>query len=97
MGANRVIRGGSWNSNARNVRAAYRNWNHPADRNDNLGLRLARAQERVGRPAPDQTGVASGPWWAGESQAGPGVEVAAAAAPPNPRRQPTYYGRRAAP
>ena len=24
MGANRVIRGGSWNNNARNVRAAYR-------------------------------------------------------------------------
>lgn len=44
QGTNRVIRGGSWNSNAQNVRAAYRNRNHPSNRNDNLGFRLARAQ-----------------------------------------------------
>lgn len=37
--ANRVIRGGSWNSNAQNVRAAYRNWNSPENRNNNLGFR----------------------------------------------------------
>lgn len=53
MGPNRVIRGGSWNEHARNVRAAYRNWNHPGNRNDNLGFRLARAQTRAGWPAPD--------------------------------------------
>ncbi|KAA3607193.1 MAG: hypothetical protein DWQ01_15950 [Planctomycetota bacterium] len=41
IGPNRVIRGGSWNWNARNVRAAYRNWNHRDNRNDNLGFRLA--------------------------------------------------------
>lgn len=43
-GSDRVIRGGSWNNDARNVRSAIRNWNHPGDRNDNLGVRLARAQ-----------------------------------------------------
>lgn len=48
--ANRVIRGGSWNDDARNVRAAYRNHDDPADRNDNLGFRCARAHERVGGP-----------------------------------------------
>lgn len=45
-GENRVIRGGSWNEHARNVRAAYRNGNTPDDRNNDLGLRLVRAQAR---------------------------------------------------
>ncbi|MEO1699963.1 MAG: SUMF1/EgtB/PvdO family nonheme iron enzyme [Planctomycetota bacterium] len=40
----RVIRGGSWNDHPQNVRAAYRNANHPGNRNDDLGFRLARAQ-----------------------------------------------------
>ena len=43
-GQDRVIRGGSWNEQARNVRAAYRNWNRPGNRNDNLGFRLVRGQ-----------------------------------------------------
>lgn len=47
MGSTRVIHGGSWNDNARNVRAATRNDNAPDNRNDNLGFRLARAQERA--------------------------------------------------
>jgi formylglycine-generating enzyme required for sulfatase activity len=46
--ARRVVRGGSWNNNARNVRAAYRNHNDPTDRNNNLGFRCARARERIG-------------------------------------------------
>jgi formylglycine-generating enzyme required for sulfatase activity len=50
----RVMRGGSWNDNARNVRAAYRNHNDPANRNDNVGFRCARAHERVGGSAPEQ-------------------------------------------
>lgn len=58
-GPNRVNRGGSWNSNARNVRAANRNWNTPGNRNDNLGFRLARAQTWVGWPTPDPTAVPS--------------------------------------
>ncbi|MBF0631361.1 MAG: SUMF1/EgtB/PvdO family nonheme iron enzyme [Magnetococcales bacterium] len=49
-GGNRVIRGGSWNDNARNVRAAYRN-RHPSDnRNDDLGFRCARAHGRMDVP-----------------------------------------------
>ena len=52
--AHRVIRGGSWTDDARNVRAASRNHNEPADRNDNLGFRCARAHERVGASAPEQ-------------------------------------------
>ncbi len=50
-----MVRGGSWNSNARNCRAAYRNAIHRENRNDNLGFRLARAQgptESVRDPAP---------------------------------------------
>ncbi|MBF0423839.1 MAG: SUMF1/EgtB/PvdO family nonheme iron enzyme [Magnetococcales bacterium] len=46
-GDDRVIRGGSWNNDARNVRAASRNGNHPDDRNDNLGFRCARAHDRT--------------------------------------------------
>jgi hypothetical protein len=39
-GAPRVVRGGSWNNRARNLRCAYRNRNDPGNRNDNLGFRV---------------------------------------------------------
>lgn len=39
--SNRVQRGGSWNNTAQNCRAAYRNNNTPANRNNNVGFRLA--------------------------------------------------------
>ena len=39
-GSDRVIRGGSWSSNAQNCRSAYRDGNTPDDRNDRLGFRL---------------------------------------------------------
>jgi hypothetical protein len=35
-----VLRGGSWNNNAENCRAAYRNRNAPGNRNNNYGLRV---------------------------------------------------------
>ena len=57
LGSKRVNRGGSWNSNARNVRAAYRNWNTPDNRNNNLGFRLARALGWAGWPAVDPADV----------------------------------------
>jgi hypothetical protein len=38
--ATRVLRGGSWNNNARNLRAAQRNHNPPDNRNNNIGFRL---------------------------------------------------------
>jgi len=34
-------RGGAWNNHPINLRAANRNHNNPANRNNNLGLRLA--------------------------------------------------------
>lgn len=46
-GSNRVLRGGSWNNNARNCRVAYRNNNSPDNRNNNIGFRLALAQNDV--------------------------------------------------
>jgi|GEM_PF-3352365 len=45
--ANRVVRGGSWNNNGRNVRSANRNRNAPDNRNNNLGFRLALAQHAM--------------------------------------------------
>ena len=36
----RVLRGGSWNNNSRNARAANRNRNHPENRNNNIGFRV---------------------------------------------------------
>jgi len=39
-GSNRVLRGGSWNNNARNVRVSNRNNNNPDNRNNNIGFRL---------------------------------------------------------
>ncbi|MCO6455391.1 MAG: SUMF1/EgtB/PvdO family nonheme iron enzyme [Pirellulaceae bacterium] len=47
-----MIRGGSWANDARNCRAANRNANEPANRNDNLGFRVAAAPSaRGGYPA----------------------------------------------
>lgn len=36
----RVVRGGSWNNNQDNARAAYRNNNNPNNRNNNNGFRV---------------------------------------------------------
>ena len=36
----RVLRGGSFNNNARNARCAYRNSNNPDNRNRNNGFRV---------------------------------------------------------
>jgi hypothetical protein len=77
-GDDRVLRGGSWNSNARNVRAANRNHDHPGNRNDNVGCRLSRAHPPAGRPAPDPTGTPSGRDGArGENQSATGAPVGA--------------------
>ena len=40
-GTSRVQRGGSWNNDAGNCRAARRNDNAPANRNNDIGFRLA--------------------------------------------------------
>jgi len=40
LGSNRVIRGGSWNNDAQNLRSANRNNNDPSNRNNNVGFRL---------------------------------------------------------
>ena len=49
-----MLRGGSWINDARNVRSANRNDNDPANRNDNIGFRCARAQTRIGWSASEQ-------------------------------------------
>jgi hypothetical protein len=36
----RLRRGGSWNNNPRNCRSAYRNSNHPDNRNNTIGFRV---------------------------------------------------------
>jgi len=35
----RVLRGGAWNNNPNNLRAANRNRNNPINRNNNVGFR----------------------------------------------------------
>lgn len=40
--APRVVRGGAWNNNQDNARAAYRNNNNPDNRNNNIGFRVCR-------------------------------------------------------
>ncbi|MCP5007097.1 MAG: SUMF1/EgtB/PvdO family nonheme iron enzyme [Planctomycetes bacterium] len=40
LGSNLVLRGVSWNNNEQNCRSAYRNNNHPDNRNNNIGFRL---------------------------------------------------------
>jgi formylglycine-generating enzyme len=46
-GSYRVIRGGSWYSTERNLRAAYRSLNEPSNRWNALGFRLARGQSAL--------------------------------------------------
>ncbi len=48
-GSDRVVRGGSWSSDAADCRTAYRPWNDPANRGIVLGFRLALSF--VGVPA----------------------------------------------
>jgi len=45
--SSRVVRGGSWNNNTRNVRVSNRNNNNPTERNNNVGFRVA--QYSIGR------------------------------------------------
>jgi formylglycine-generating enzyme required for sulfatase activity len=40
-GSHRVCRGGSWINDAQNCACAIRNRNHPGNRDNNLGFRLA--------------------------------------------------------
>ena len=42
----RVLRGGSFNNDTRNLRAANRNRNEPDNRNNNIGFRCVRDVER---------------------------------------------------
>ena len=49
-GSERVLRGGSWNNNRRNCRAACRNRNDPTHFNDNVGFRVALSHVFRRRP-----------------------------------------------
>ncbi len=42
VGINRVVRGGSWNDDAWDVRSASRNWDSPTYNNNYIGFRVAR-------------------------------------------------------
>ena len=70
--AERVVRGGSWNNNARNVRSAYRNNDDPGNANHNQGFRLARARSRIGGSTLTQPLSCPGPRGRGQKAQGPG-------------------------
>jgi hypothetical protein len=53
----RVVRGGSWNNNQDNARAANRNWNN--NHNNNLGFRVVCASAMFFRPSCGMGQVAS--------------------------------------
>jgi len=50
----RVLRGGAWNNNPMNCRAANRNDNAPDNRNNNIGFRVCRGAHIVIIPVPRQ-------------------------------------------
>ena len=50
----RVVRGGSWNNNQVDARAAYRNFNNPAERNNNLGFRVVCSSHILKPPSTAQ-------------------------------------------
>lgn len=70
-GTNRVRRGGSWNNDAQDVRAAYRNRNDPSDRNSNIGFRLSRAHRRRGFAVDDPASILSGAFGLWQKSNGP--------------------------
>ncbi len=81
-GPYRVFRGGSWYELARNVRAAYRYWYLPSDRDDSFGFRLARGQESALRQGAEPRGAerpTRGLPKCGTRRSGPGPRPEAAA------------------
>lgn len=59
--SNRVLRGGSWNNNAQNVRVANRNNNTPSNRNNNIGFRVvSQLTNQDGGPLAEQPLVPPG-------------------------------------
>ncbi|MCG6943541.1 MAG: SUMF1/EgtB/PvdO family nonheme iron enzyme [Thiohalocapsa sp.] len=85
-GADRVIRGGSWNDNAQNCRSAYRNTRQPDNRNNNLGFRCARAHDCARRRGPEQTVARRPPRQAvGEQSGSPPGALRVVAKPKAPR------------
>ena len=70
----RVLRGGSWNNNPRNLRVSNRNRNTPDNRNDNNGFRCAREAGLVA-VSPRQAGA-------------PAITVAGGGRLPRPGRAP---------
>ncbi len=57
-GLSRICRGGAWNTNARDCRAATRNWSLPAIRRSAFGFRVALAPE-VAVPAGETAAVSA--------------------------------------
>jgi formylglycine-generating enzyme required for sulfatase activity len=50
MSRDRVLRGGSFDNEPRNLRSANRNRNEPENRNDNVGFRCVRSGAPTCRP-----------------------------------------------
>jgi hypothetical protein len=81
----RVLRGGAFNNNERNVRCAYRNRNEPDERNNNVGFRVVVAHD-FPRSVPELPGgftEASRP--RREKRRGP--SLAELSCPPRPLRE----------
>lgn len=57
----RVVRGGGWSSDARYVRAAYRYWNAPENRNNLIGFRCRVLSSEPSQAAADQAGQGGSP------------------------------------
>ena len=53
----RVLRGGSWNNNPRNVCSANRNRNRTTNRNNNIGFRISRTPYAGTEVSKDLSGV----------------------------------------
>lgn len=70
---NKVLRGGAYNNNEDNLHAAYRNTNHPHERNKNIGgVVVWRSQHSLNKEHELQAGV---PIFKETGRASEGVQI----------------------
>ena len=99
IGSERALRGGAWNNNDQNTRAAYRNNNNPRNRNNNVGFRVVEPLSPGNRkcdvstePSPREERSTPRPPVSLRAGRASAKSLPAPVAPPPGKREPTVGG-----